>query len=56
MARSNNFDDASDHDWGVMIFAGDVFEWRIEYRGKQAQASRPILPIRTRPSVSLPST
>jgi hypothetical protein len=32
MARSNKFDHASDHDWGVMIFAGYAFEWRIEYR------------------------
>ena len=32
MARSNKFDNTSNHDWGVMIFAGYAFEWRIEYR------------------------
>ena len=34
MARYNKFDDASEHDCGVFIFAGYSFEWRIEYRGK----------------------
>lgn len=34
MARYNAFDDASEHDCGVFIFAGFSFEWRIEYRGK----------------------
>ena len=24
---------ASEHDWGVFIFAGYSFEWDIEYRG-----------------------
>ena len=32
MARYNKFDDSSDHDWGVFIFAGYSFEWQIEYR------------------------
>jgi len=32
MARFNKFDNTSAHDSGVMIFAGYVFEWRIEYR------------------------
>ena len=32
MARYNKFDDSSEHDWGVFIFAGYSFEWRIEYR------------------------
>jgi hypothetical protein len=34
MARYNTFDDASEHDCGVFIFAGFSFEWRIEYHGK----------------------
>jgi hypothetical protein len=34
MAKYNRFDDASEHDCGVFIFAGFSFEWRIEYRGK----------------------
>jgi hypothetical protein len=33
MARYNRFDDGSEHDSGVFIFAGCSFEWRIEYRG-----------------------
>jgi hypothetical protein len=33
MSRYNRFDDDSEHDWGVFIFAGYSFEWRIEYRG-----------------------
>jgi hypothetical protein len=35
MARYNKFDDNSEHDCGVFIFAGYSFEWRIEYRGKE---------------------
>jgi hypothetical protein len=34
MARYKKFDDSSEHDAGVFIFAGYSFEWRIEYRGK----------------------
>jgi hypothetical protein len=34
LSRYNKFDDDSEHDWGVFIFAGYSFEWRIEYRGK----------------------
>lgn len=34
MSRYNKFDDRSEHDWGVFIFAGYSFEWRIEYRAK----------------------
>ena len=41
MARSNNFDDTSDHDWGVMIFAGYVFEWRLEYRAADGTGVSP---------------
>jgi hypothetical protein len=33
MSRCKKFDDDSEHDWGVFIFAGFSFEWRIEYRG-----------------------
>jgi hypothetical protein len=29
MARYNKFDDSSEHDCGVFIFAGYSFEWRI---------------------------
>jgi hypothetical protein len=32
MSRYNRFDDESEHDCGVFIFAGYSFEWRIEYR------------------------
>ena len=34
LARYNAFDSESEHDWGVFIFAGFAFEWRIEYRNK----------------------
>jgi hypothetical protein len=34
MARYNKFDDSSEHDAGVFIFAGYSFEWHIEYRSK----------------------
>jgi hypothetical protein len=33
MSRQTCFADDSEHDWGVFIFAGFSFEWRIEYRG-----------------------
>jgi hypothetical protein len=32
MSKYNKFDDSSNHDCGVFIFAGYSFEWRIEYR------------------------
>ena len=35
LARYNKFDDSSEHDCGLFIFAGFAFEWRIEYRGKE---------------------
>jgi hypothetical protein len=41
MTKCNNFDDTSDHDWGVMIFAGYVFEWRIEYRSTDGTGISP---------------
>jgi len=34
MSRYKKFDDDSEHDCGVFIFAGFSFEWRIEYRAK----------------------
>jgi len=41
MARYNKFDDGSEHDAGVFIFAGFSFEWRIEYRGKDGSGVSP---------------
>jgi uncharacterized protein DUF3768 len=41
MARYNKFDDGSEHDCGVFIFAGYSFEWRIEYRGKEGIGHSP---------------
>ena len=41
MARYNKFDDGSEHDWGIFIFAGFAFEWRIEYRGKDGAGVSP---------------
>ena len=32
VSRHSKFVDDSEHDWGVFIFAGYAFEWRIEYR------------------------
>ncbi len=34
LSRYNKFDDDSERDRGVFIFAGYSFEWLIEYRGK----------------------
>lgn len=41
MSRYNKFDEDGDHDWGVFIFAGFSFEWRIEYRAKDASELSP---------------
>ena len=41
LSRCKTFGDDSDHDWGVFIFAGYSFEWRIEYRAKDGNASSP---------------
>jgi hypothetical protein len=41
MSRYNKFDDDSEHDWGVFIFAGYSFEWRMEYRGKDGTGISP---------------
>jgi hypothetical protein len=35
LSRYNKFADGGEHDWGVFIFAGYSFEWRIEYRAKE---------------------
>jgi hypothetical protein len=41
LARYNKFDDSSEHDRGVFIFAGYSFEWSIEYRGKDGTGASP---------------
>lgn len=41
LARYNKFHADSEHDWGVFIFAGFAFEWRIEYRGKDGAGVSP---------------
>jgi hypothetical protein len=41
LACYNKFDTDSEHDWGVFIFAGFAFEWRIEYRSKDGTAQSP---------------
>ena len=41
VSRYNRFADDEEHDWGVFIFAGYSFEWRIEYRGKDGTGVSP---------------
>jgi hypothetical protein len=41
MARYNRFSEDSEHDWGVMIFAGYSFEWHIEYRSADGTGLSP---------------
>jgi hypothetical protein len=41
MARFGRFDDTGEHDWGVMIFAGYVLEWHIEYRAANGTGVSP---------------
>ena len=41
MAGYNRFADDSEHDWGVMIFAGYSFEWHIEYRAANGTGLSP---------------
>jgi Protein of unknown function (DUF3768) len=41
LAKYNKFDDASEHDRGIFIFAGYAFEWRIEYRGADGGSLSP---------------
>lgn len=41
MTRYNKFDEDSDHDAGVFIFAGYSFEWHIEYRGSNGEGVSP---------------
>ncbi len=38
LARYKKFDKDSEHDWGIFIFAGYSFEWRIEYRRNDGTA------------------
>ena len=53
---THKFDNTSDHDWGVIIFAGYVFEWRIEYRSTDGTGVSPDPAHPERPSESSPST
>ena len=41
LARYNKFDADSEHDWGMFIFAGFSFEWRIEYRAQDGTGVSP---------------
>lgn len=41
LARYNSFHPDSDHDWGMFIFAGFAFEWRIEYRSVDGSRDSP---------------
>lgn len=41
MARHNRFDNDSEHDWGVFIFAGYSFEWHIVYRSANGTGVSP---------------
>jgi hypothetical protein len=41
LSRYNKFDDDSEHDWGVFIFAGYSFEWRIDYRDMEGTGISP---------------
>jgi hypothetical protein len=41
LSRYNKFDDDSDHDCGVFIFAGYSFEWRIQYRQMSGEGVSP---------------
>ena len=41
MSQYKKFDDDSEHDRGVFIFAGYSFEWHMEYRGKDGTGISP---------------
>lgn len=41
MAKYSKFDEDSEHDMGVFIFAGYSFEWRIEYRAINGEGVSP---------------
>ena len=41
MSQYKKFDDDSEHDRGVFIFAGYSFEWHIEYRGRDGTGVSP---------------
>ena len=41
MSRYKSFDEDSEHDRGVFIFAGYSFEWHIEYRSRDGTGVSP---------------
>jgi hypothetical protein len=41
LARYNTFNPEGEHNYGVFIFAGFAFEWRIEYRATDGRGSSP---------------
>lgn len=41
LSRYSKFDESSEHDRGVFMFAGFSFEWHIEYRGKHGVGVSP---------------
>src|SRR5579863_9284143 len=41
LARYARFHPDSEHDWGIFIFAGFSFEWRIEYRNADGDGVSP---------------
>ena len=41
LAAYRNFGPDSEHDWGVFIFAGFAFEWRVEYRRADGTGTSP---------------
>lgn len=41
LTRYNKFADGEEHNWGVFIFAGYSFEWRIEYRSNDGTGVSP---------------
>ena len=41
LSRYRNFDDDSEHDGGVFIFAGYAFEWHIDYRSNDGVGVSP---------------
>jgi hypothetical protein len=41
MSQYKKFDDDSEHDRGIFIFAGYSFEWLIEYRSSDGTGASP---------------
>lgn len=41
LSRYRNFDNDSEHDGGMFIFAGYAFEWHIEYRARNGTGISP---------------